>query len=67
MIVKMTIENATSTILSDIDIVPSGLLFYHRVIVPEPYQCGDTPSEMFAEKHGIRGILIQYGQQPRRL
>jgi len=32
------------------------------MLVPVPFQAGDTPSQMFAERHGVRDQLLQYGQ-----
>lgn len=45
--------------------VGMGGITYGPYVVPTPYQCGDCPDEMFAEKHGVRGRMKQYGQQPR--
>lgn len=36
-----------------------------RIVVPKPYQAGETPSEVFARHHGVEQLLIQYGNQPR--
>jgi hypothetical protein len=36
----------------------------HRVEVPLPEQAGDTPSQMFAERQGLRDRMRQYGEQP---
>lgn len=33
--------------------------------IPAPFQHGDTPTEMWAEHHGVRERLLQYGEQPR--
>ncbi len=38
---------------------------YREHSIPEPYQFGDCPDEMFAEFHGVRSRLLQYGNQPR--
>lgn len=34
-------------------------------VVPTPYQAGDTPSEILAERYGVKHLVLQYGNQPR--
>lgn len=40
----------------------------HWVAVPEPYQAGNCPTDVFAMRHlGSLDRIVQYGQQPRGL